>query len=297
MAFMTGQAVHGRMCRLFGLMASAATPAEPWLVSTDRSLLAQSNVTEATAQTDGWGIAWYPGQSRVPRIEKGPRGAFEPGEVEQFRRAAAGARGPVVIGHLRRASNPMGLPHARLIDLANSQPFTHGSTIFAHNGMIPFPRETRPLLGRFEERIRGVNDSEVLFWLLVRHLETCGDPLLAYRETAADLVSVWEAKGRPARGPFSGLNVLLSRGPNDLWAFCQSLGEHGGSLFDPERPYYQMVYRADARQLVVASEPLDAESQGWEALTNGHYVHAQARHGLVAVTRGSLDLPLPTLIA
>ena len=58
-----------------------------------------------------------------------------------------------------------------------------------------------------------------------------------------------------------------------------------------------MVYRADARQLVVASEPLDAESQGWEALTNGHYVHAQARHGLVAVTRGSLDLPLPTLIA
>ena len=285
------------MCRLFGLLANAATPAEPWLVSTDRSLLAQAHVSEATAQKDGWGIAWYPPQSRNPRMEKGVGGAYEDGESERFRRAAREAKGPVALGHLRHASNPMGLPHDRLIDLANSQPFTFGSSIFGHNGMIPFPRETRPLLGEFESRVRGVNDSEVLFWLLVRHLETCGDPLLAYRKTAADLVGVWEAKGRPSGGPFTGLNVIFSRGPNELWAFCQSIGSHGSSFFDVTRPYYQMAYRADARHIVVASEPLDSQASGWESLLNGTYLHAQARHGLVAVQRGSLDVPLPEIPA
>jgi hypothetical protein len=280
------------MCRLFGLLGNGVTPAEPWLLDTDRALLNQSNVTAEEAQTDGWGIGWFT-ERRTTRVEKGIGPASSPEEVDRFRAAARGAHGPLAIAHLRKASNPMGLPKERLIALENCQPFIHGSTMFAHNGMIPFPRETRAFLGEYEPMVRGVNDSEVLFWLLVRHLESDPDPVQAFAGTIADLVRVWREKGSPGGGPYTGLNVLFSRGPNELWAFCQSLGEHGTGLLDRTRPYYQMTYLADAKQLVVGSEPFDSTRSDWRTLPNGHYLYAQSSHGLVAVKTGVLPAPTP----
>jgi predicted glutamine amidotransferase len=280
------------MCRLFGLLGNGVTPAEPWLVDTDRSLLRQSNVSEIERQSDGWGIGWFTDR-RAVRVEKGTGGASSPGEVEPFRAAARAAHGPLAIGHLRKASNPMGLPADRLLGRENTQPFVHGSTVFAHNGSIPFPRETRAFLGDFESKVVGVNDSEVLFWLLVRHLESAPDPVQAYSRTVTDLLRVWKEKGSPANpGPYSGLNVVFSRGPNELWAFCQYLGEHGPGLLDRNRPYYQMAYFADAKQLVVGSEPLDSTRSDWRSLSNGEYLFAQASHGLVAVKTG----PVPGVL-
>ena len=284
------------MCRLFGLLAEPGTPAEPWLMKGERSFLAQSNASVETAQRDGWGIAWYPGR-RTPKVEKGVGGAFEPGERERFATTAAAATGPVVVGHLRHASNPMGLSKERLSGLENVQPFHHAGILFAHNGMIPFPRETRPLLGKFERNLEGVNDSEVLFWLLVRHIEETGDPLGAYARTVDDLLQVWKGQGSPAEGPFSGLNVVLSRGPNELWAFCHWRGEHGPGLLDGSRPYYRMTYAADTKKAVVGSEPFDGHRHDWRDLGNGEYLHAQSAHGLVGVKTGpipSLRVPAPS---
>jgi predicted glutamine amidotransferase len=281
------------MCRLFGLLGNGVTPAEPWLVGTDRSLLLQADVSEVERQSDGWGIGWFT-RLRDVRVERGVGGASSPGEVERFKETARAAHGPLTIGHLRKASNPMGLPKERLVGRENCQPFVHGSTIFAHNGMIPFPRETRSYLGDYESKVLGVNDSEVLFWLLVRHLDAAPDPLQAYSRTVADLVRVWTDKGSPAEGPYTGLNVVFSRGPNELWAFCHSLGEHGPGLLDRNRPYYQMAYFADAKQLIVGSEPFDTTRKDWRALSNGEYLFAQATHGLVAVKTGAIAGPVAT---
>ena len=219
------------MCRLFGLLGNGVTPAEPWLLDTDRALLRQAHVTDEEAQPDGWGVGWFT-ERRVLRVEKGIGAASSPGEVDRFRTVARAAHGPLAIAHLRKASNPMGLPKERLIGLENSQPFLHGSTMFAHNGSIQFPRETRAFLGEYESMVKGVNDSEVLFWLLIRHLDSATDPVEAFDGTVADLVRVWRDKGSPDGGPYTGLNVIFSRGPNELWAFCQSLGEHGTGLLD-----------------------------------------------------------------
>lgn len=280
------------MCRLFGMLGGPATPAEPWLVSTDRSLLHQSNANAAMLQSDGWGIAWYP-ETRAPRIVKGVGGAYQDGERERYVSAARRAHGPVVLGHLRHASNPMGLPRERLIGPENSQPFEWGGCLFAHNGSIPHPSETRPLLGKFEEKLRGVNDSEVLFFLLVHHVEVLGDPLAAYAQTVSDLARVGKEHGKPSQLPYSGLNVLFSRGPNELWAFCHWQGEHGRALADPRRPYYEMTFTTDTKQLVVGSEPFDASGSEWHDLPNGHYLFAHVQHGLVATKTG----PIPSLPA
>lgn len=280
------------MCRLLGLLGSVATPAEPFLVSTDRSLLAQANANPDHLQADGWGIGWYGGR-RQPRVEKGTRGAYEGEERTRFVAAAGRAKGPVVVGHLRKASNPLNLPRERLLGFENSQPFQHEGILFAHNGSIPFPSETRELLGKYEARVRGVNDSEVLFWLLVKHTESLGDPLGAYSATVADLVRVWTEKGRPTGGPFSGLNVIFTRGPNELWAFCLWHGDHEGGIIDRARPYYQMAYVADAKVALVGSEPFDSHRSDWKSLANGSYLAAHAAHGLVGIKTG----PIPALAA
>jgi predicted glutamine amidotransferase len=276
------------MCRLFALLSNQPESAEPWLVRSDRSLLVQSNVTPKTAQRDGWGIGWFDDGGRA-RVVKGTGGAFS--EPERFSTAARAAQGPLVFGHLRHASNPLNLPPEKLIALENSQPFENHTALFGHNGMIPFPTETRPFLGVYEPKLRGVNDSEVLYLLLVRHAEETGDPLVAYIHAVEDLVRVWQGLKRPAIPPFSALNIIFSRHPDELWAFCQWTGDHGAALIDPGRRYYEMTYAATPHRVIVGSEPFDGERGTWKSLASGTYLHARRENHHVEVTVGKVPLP------
>jgi predicted glutamine amidotransferase len=279
------------MCRLFGLLSSRDESAEPWLVQSDRSLLLQSNVSPETAQTDGWGVGWFEDDGRA-RVEKGTGRASADTERDRFIAAAQEARGSFVLGHLRHASNPLNLPAERLIGLENSQPFEAHTILFGHNGSIPLPNETRPMLGVYEPKVRGVNDSEVLFWLLVRNTHEHADPLQGYVHSVEDLVRVWQGAGRPRIPPFSGLNVIFSRNPGELWAFCLWTGDHGTGLFDRQRPYYEMTYQEHPHRVVVGSEPFDGEPGVWKPLPGGSYLHAQREAHRVSVTVDRIPLPV-----
>jgi len=278
------------MCRLFGILSVQPESAEPWLVRSDRSLLAQSNVDQDRAQKDGWGIGWF-GENGRARVEKGLRGAYFESERDHYLQAAAAAEGPLILGHLRHASNPLKLPYEQLIALENSQPFENHTSLFAHNGAISFPTETRPFLGVYEPKVRGVNDSEVLFWLLYRNTAEVGDPLVGYIQTVEDLVRVWEGLGKPAIPPFSGLNVLFTRGPDELWAFCLWTGDHGAGLFDGNRRYYEMTYQSVAHRVIVGSEPFDGEPGVWKPMPSGTYLHARRGDHHVEVTVAKIPLP------
>jgi predicted glutamine amidotransferase len=56
-----------------------------------------------------------------------------------------------------------------LIGLAHTQPFTYKNWLFAHNGTLLIQREVRAELGPLEKQIQGNNDSEVLFYWLMKH--------------------------------------------------------------------------------------------------------------------------------
>jgi predicted glutamine amidotransferase len=282
--------VDGGMCRLFGLLTTRNDVPETWLVRADRSLLAQAHASPETAQRDGWGVGWFTDGGRT-RVVKGVHGAFEEGERDRFLAAAKASAPPLVIGHLRHASNPLGLPSERLLGLENSQPFETHAQLFAHNGAIPFPTETRPLLGVHEGSVRGVNDSEVLFWLMVRNTEETHDPLRGYLQSVEDLVRIWQGLGRPKVPPFSGLNVLYAPGPGELWAFCLWTGDHGAGLLDPGRRYYEMAYQATPHRIVVGSEPFDGEKGAWTSLASGSYVRAVRDGEHVRVTPGTIPIP------
>jgi predicted glutamine amidotransferase len=278
------------MCRLFGMLAVQPESAEPWLVHSDRSLLAQSNHSPEEAQKDGWGVAWFEATDRT-RIVKGVGGAFQAAEEPRFRAAAQEAHGTVVVGHLRHASNPLNLPPEKLIGLENSQPFGTHTTLFAHNGAIPFPNETRPFLGVHEKEVRGVNDSEVLFRLLLRHNEEMHDPLRSYARAVEDLQRVWIGLHRPIAYPYSGLNVIFATSPDELWAFCVYTGDHGGCFFAPDRPYYEMTYWAEPHRLIVGSEPFDGSPSRWQRLPSGTYLHARRTTEHVRLETGPIPIP------
>ena len=150
------------------------------------------------------------------------------------------------------------------------------------------------MLGVHEPKVQGVNDSEVLFWLLERNTEEVGDPLVGYVRTVEDLVRVWQGLGRPAIPPFSGLNVLYARGPDELWAFCQWTGDHGTGLFDESRRYFEMAYLATPHRVIVGSEPFDEERGSWRSLSSGTYLVAKRREGHVDVKVA--PIPIPTAL-
>ena len=122
-----------------------------------------------------------------------------------------------------------------------------------------------------------------------------GDPLESYVHARRDLVEVWEQNGRPASGPWSGLNVLFAPAPDELWAFCSYEGEHGHNLCDDSQPYYQMTYQETPSGLVVGSEPFDDHSETWNPLPNGHYLRGRIHKDRILLEKGSLPVPAPIL--
>jgi predicted glutamine amidotransferase len=282
------------MCRLLGVLSPKEVSARPWLLDSDRSLYAQSNANPEMAQKDGWGIGWFDPDGRI-HVQKGIRGAFEPSEKEHFRLIAGSARSRLLLGHLRHASNPLNLSRERLLALVNSQPFEDGRSLFAHNGAIPLPTQTRSRLGPLDSRVQGVNDSEVLYWLMDKHFLDSGDPLDAYVSARRELVEVWDRHGRPKSGPWSGLNVLFAPMPDELWAFCCYEGEYGHNLCDDGQPYYQMSYQETPTALVIGSEPFDSHRERWNALANGEFLHGRIHDGHVVVEKGKLPVLSPLL--
>jgi glutamine amidotransferase len=273
------------MCRLLGMLSvRAASPA--WAMSeAPCSLLRLSNARAGKFQSDGWGLGWFDGSAAVPHLVKSRGATYR--EASLVRRSAADASGTAAIAHIRRASNPRKLPKGKIQGLENTQPFTHGNFLFAHNGTVNFPVEFAPLLGPFRKNIRGVNDSEILFWLIARHQSRGKTFPDAYVAAIRDMRRAWRRlpASRRAIPPFHGLNVVATDGQTLHAAtyFEEKPGDAPPALMRDGWPYWQLAYRADARGIVVASEPLDRNPRDWNRLPPNCFLEATARAGRIFV--------------
>ena len=264
------------MCRLFGMLSVEASNARKHLVDAECSLFTQSKVDRQRLQSDGWGIGYYVNGS--PLVVKSPNPLYM--ELDRFISAVEEATSKIIIAHVRRASNPKGLPRERLISLENTQPFTYGSYIFAHNGTITIPDEIKELLDEWQEKVRGVNDSEIYFWYIVKELEKAGkgdlpEVLQAFMETLWDS---WERHGHKhpdKKQPYRGLNTLFSDGKK-LYAYCkyEKEDETSLSLCLRDQPFFQMSYSINSTSLIVASEKTNRDAN-WKALGNGKLLTAE----------------------
>lgn len=268
------------MCRMVGMLS--ATPATPaWgLFDAPRSLAAQSCARPSALQRDGWGLGWY--RDARPQWFRSPAALYD--EPQRLKQVAGRAVTRLAIGHVREASNPLRLPRRELIRIENTQPFAFRRHLFAHNGTLNIPREVRETLGLYRDHVKGVNDSEVLFWLLVGFLEEGLDFRRAIRCTIRQINTVWKSLRRPAdQDPFTGLNLLHTDG-DTLHAVCHSARpakRRVDSLCTKEWPRAQMAWRLDRGVLWIASEPLDGGR--WQKLERGRILTARMERGQIRV--------------
>jgi predicted glutamine amidotransferase len=270
------------MCRLFAQVSLAPESGLPPWAETRTSLLFQSHADIRRRQGDGWGIGWFDSKGR-PRVAKSPGPMYR--ERAAVRRAGARAKSSTVIGHVRWASNPLKLDRRSLIGLTHTQPFTHGKWMFAHNGTLYIPREVSAKLGRWKRFIRGKNDSEVLFYWILKHWNS-KNPAGSIRQSLRGLEAIWKScrQSYPLyRDPYHGLNFVLSDGWTTT-AFCCACPRGFGrerALTRRTQPYYQLQMKQEKDSVVIASEPLDAAA--WTPFRHGELV--TIRRGRVLILR------------
>ena len=173
------------MCRLFGFRSIIPSKVHQSLVGAENALMLQSE-----RHPDGWGVAYY--LDGAPHVIKSATGAMDD---HLFHHVSGIVSSQTVIAHVRNATHGT---HS----IINSHPFQYGRWIFAHNGDIPHFGDLReralamipPNRRRF---ILGNTDSEVLFHLLLTHMErraeltrenfTLNDLVDAIRETVEEV--------------------------------------------------------------------------------------------------------------
>lgn len=271
------------MCRLFGQISPIAVSARDFLVDSERSLLRQSDFRPGNLQRDGWGIGVFEGGRA--KVIKSPRPAFE--ERSKFEKAAE-SKSKVVIGHLRAASNPSNLSQSRLIGQENTQPFTDGKIVFAHNGTLQIHEEIKKGLGPLQRNIKGVNDSEVYFWLFMKHHRELGDAPAALAASVREIWKTWDEcrnRYKSKKAPYTGLNTLVGDG-SSLHAMCHypyGPVEGQGSIFSPAQPWGIMSFGRRGSRLILASEDLD--SGPWGRLADAQIVSAFLKGGRIQTRR------------
>lgn len=264
------------MCRLYGQISLKPSAAYRELAESARSLLAQSHAKKGREQKDGWGLGRY---DPKPRIVKSEKPVYQ--EAEKFKRAAREARSRILIAHIRAASNPRKLPIKRLISPENSQPFSYGNLLFAHNGTVNIPDKVFENLGAYRKRVKGLNDSEIYFWQLVKFLEKKGSIPEALEACVREL---WSLKAEGQK-PYYGLNALVSDGKS-LYAFCHYPAPEDGprALCTPSRPWGRMVFKKKPGRVLISSEPADSSGR-WKDIQDGEFLSVGPR---LEITRRKL---------
>jgi glutamine amidotransferase len=269
------------MCRLFAAISTATLSSSHFLKYAPQSLLFQSHVDRKRLQGDGWGLGWF--ENGKPQIYKSPRAIYR--DMPALNQASQRSGGNVLLGHIRWASNPLKLPKRELIGMTHTQPFTHGPWLFVHNGTLYIPREVKAALGPWAKFVKGKNDSEVLFYWILKYLshKGRGDIVRAVRAALKGLDQVWKTcrKQYPLYAyPYHGLNWVLSNGQMMI-AFCY-VDPRGfsktGALVNKSQPYYQMQLQQTDQTVTLASEPLTPETH-WDPI----------RHGELLIVENKLD--------
>jgi len=270
------------MCRLLAAVSARPRDLLHEFFDGRYSFMAQSIADPKRKQGDGWGLGHWTGGGW--KVIKSSGAVYD--EKDAFRKAAKIARGSIVLAHIRNASNPCNVPRSKLINVKNSQPFGSGRYLFIHNGVVTIPREVAAKLGPFRKRIRGINDSEVLFWLFMRNLKREGSIVPAFSRSVEDLWTVWDSLGDAVRAkatkqygraaPYYGLNCFISDG-KEFHAFCKHDGASKKfALCGGKQPVFQLCYRKGKDSMVVASEMTD-RSGGWEFLDDRTVLSVGAR--------------------
>lgn len=268
------------MCRMYAQLATKAEPARDLLVDSEFSLLKQADGDPANPQKDGWGVAWFGSDGRARVTKSGGNAAVE---KDAFVRAADAAVAPIVLGHLRAASNPH-------VDAAHAHPFEDEGWVFMHNGTLTIADEVKAALGHRRSRLKTDSDSEVYFQQFLKHLAATGDPSRAFEACVAEDWRLWEtckARHPDDATPYTSLNAIASDG-RGVHALCHAsrIGMARHAMFHPDQAWSVMSFAERGGRFILASE--GADSGPWTRLAPPETISAIPSGSRVEVKRRAL---------
>lgn len=252
------------MCRHLAFLGPA-TPIGALLVEPPHALLRQSWAPRrqkyGTVNADGFGIGWYADGDLQPARYRSDRPMWTDPFVRDLSRVV---RTRALLAAVRSGTD--GMPYGD----ATAAPFADARHLFSHNGAIPgWPESVATLTGTLSPAelltLEAPTDSALL-WLLVR--QRLG-PSGGLAEALASVVRLAAATGG------GRLNLLATDGRSIA---ATTWGD-------------TLSWRADARGVVVASEPYDDEP-GWQDVPDRSVLTATPDG--VAVAPLALDPPNPT---
>lgn len=266
------------MCRIAAAISADKKEFGDLLIASSKSLLRQSDANPRRLQKDGWGLGYY----RAGRLQmiRSPRPVYL--EKDKFSAACAQSAAPLEIAHIRLASNPKKLPQEKLSGPKNTQPFSAGRILFAHNGTLNIPDDAKKAFLRGMGKPLGNNDSEVLFLMFMRQYNITGDLAMALTRTREDLLALWgkmRLRRKQWAAPYKGLNIFVSDG-RQLAVLCDfELEKEIFSLLTRGWEYGRIAYAYRKGRLIVASEPLDRGK--WRKMPTRGILTAVVKDGAV----------------
>lgn len=253
------------MCRF---LAYSGVPVflEDFVASPCHSLIHQSlHAEEAKTGTngDGFGVGWY-GEKAEPGQYREIRPAWSD---ENLLSISKQVRSHLFFAHVRAAT---GTATTR----ANCHPFVHGRHLFMHNGQVGgyalIRRRLEALIpdSLYGARV-GTTDSEAIFLLALSHMEQGLAPSEALAAALNDALLLMQAAGvqeplRCAAALADGETIHAIR-----WSS------------DARPPTLYVCNRGDS--VVVASEPVDAARDCWQAVPPNALVTVRSGSASVSV--------------
>ncbi len=242
------------MCRFLAYLG-APIGLEDFVWGPPHSIVRQSwaprHQRQGAVNADGFGMGWYDLAVRPePARWRSPRPAW----VERNIRSVAGlARTTCALAAVRDATPPAP------VEESGTPPFAAGSWLFAHNGAVdgfagPLGVQLRRMVSVTRAAaIEGSSDSEVLFALVLDHLDAGADPGTALTEVVAHVDHLGGTTSQ------TRLNLVLTDGRRT------AATARGDSLF---------VLESDDA-VTVASEPYDDDPR-WCPVPAGTLVEVDA---------------------
>jgi glutamine amidotransferase len=250
------------MCRHLAYLGPVV-PIGALLVDPPHALLRQSWAPRrqryGTVNADGFGIGWYAGGDPVPARYRSDRPMWTDPFVRDLGRVV---RTGALLAAVR--SGTEGMPYGA----ATAAPFAEGPYLFSHNGAVPgWPASVATVAGGLTPAelltLEAPTDSAFL-WLLVRQRLAAGPALPA--GSAPPAGDVADAAGGEAAGPagdgLAGALAAVTRLAAATGGGRLNLLATDGHRIAATTWGDTLCWRADARGVVVASEPFDDEP-GW----------------------------------
>jgi predicted glutamine amidotransferase len=250
------------MCRLLGVV-SAQTRTLTDLLPDDLEPFAALSAEHC----DGWGIASWDQHDNLDVVVEPLSALAEPGLIDRSRRVTTDC----ALLHLRKASAGLA------VKPENTHPFTAGSVAFAHNGYFSPVDALDGVLRDAEARSpRGDTDSERYFLLVAALMRESGPVGALVR--AMTLIA--------EHAEVVSLNALLLTN-QALYAVAywdeDLVTSQGG---DPSS--YELRFRVDPGEVVVASSGWEQPSPSWEMLGSGTVLEVRRHDLCVSVHRPAL---------